>query len=89
MAYQSRKYQPKRLTARHEAILRAVHTGAKKQDVAKRFGISVSQVSRITNSDLGRAYLREMRERATQLTVEAWASLMVYDMVAAKKSHLS
>ena len=88
MAYQTRKYQPQRLTARHEAILRAIHTGAKNQDVARRYEMSMSQVGRIVNSDLGRKYLRDLREHATRLTTETWASLMVYDMVAARKPHL-
>ncbi len=88
MAYQTRKYQPKRLTERHEAILRAIHTGSKKGDVAKRYGISVSQLGRISNSELGRAYLRELHDRATQLVVDIWAALMVHDMVSMKKPHL-
>lgn len=88
MSCETRKYQPKRLTARHEAILRAIHTGAKKGDVAKRYGISVSQVGRVANSKLGRAYLRELHDRATQLVVDTWASLFVFDMISMKKPHL-
>ena len=88
MAYRTRKYQPKRLTARHEAILRAIHTGAKNQDVARRYEMSVSQVGRIVNSDLGRKYLRELRDQATEISARTWAGLVVYDMVAAQKPHL-
>lgn len=53
-----------------------------------RYGVSVSQVGRIANSELGRAYLGELRERATQLVVDTWAALMVHDMVSMKKPHL-
>ena len=88
MAHQTRKYQPKRLTARHEAILRSMFTGSRIQDVAKRFEISKSQVGRIANSELGRAFLAELNRQATEISARTWAGLMVYDMVAAQKPHL-
>ena len=82
MAYQTRKYQPRRLSERHYAILRGLFAGMPQREVARHHGLSVSQVGRIVNSELGREYLERLHSATIDLLAQAKAAMLMADQLA-------
>lgn len=88
MAYQTRKYQPKRLSERHYAVLRGLFAGMTQREVARHHGLSVSQVGRIVNSVLGRDYLDRLHSKTIEVLAQAKSAMLMADQLTVANRRL-
>lgn len=54
------KQDVKRLAPHHREMARYAIQGMRPKDIANKFGMSPNQVSRVINSEAGRAYIAEL-----------------------------
>ena len=79
------KYQPKKLTDRHRAILRSLFVGNSYDTVSTLYDVSVSQIARVRHSVLGKEYLKTLNRAADAKMIEMATAMPIIDSLLALK----
>lgn len=71
------QYQVKKLSGQHKEAIRLSVIGLRDARIAESTGLSVWQISRVRNSELGRKYSDELNHRLDVATAHTMAASML------------